>query len=188
MLTFEESTHTYEWSGRAVPSVTTVIRGAGLAGRLPKDEWYLQRGQAFHFAAQLYDEGELDEDSIDPAIADHLNHYRAFREEVGDRLEIQKIEEAGYEAVFDFAGTPDRVVLWDGRPAILELKTGSASRWHRLQTAGYAAIAGVGIRLCAYFTETGWKLDTHDDPDDWNTFTAALGVYRWHERNGTKPA
>jgi hypothetical protein len=188
MLTFDEPTHTYRWFDRVVPSVTTVIRAVGLSGFLPSDTWYLERGKAFHLATQMYDEGELDADSIDPAIADHLDHYRQFRATVGERLQIVKIEEAGYDSVWDFAGTRDRDILWDGRPAILELKTGTASKWHRLQTAAYAGLAGVGVRLCAYFTERGWKLDTHDDLDDWNTFTAAVAVYRWHERNGTLPA
>lgn len=185
-LAFDESTHTYTYEGRRVPSVTQVIREVVLGGHdRPGMEWYMARGSALHLAAQMWDEGELDEESIDPAIAGHLAAYRRFRDDVGDDLTITEIEKPRYHTS-GYAGTPDRVVEWRGDRGILDLKTGSTAAWHRLQTAAYAALAPEATaRLVVYLGEDSrWKMDRHKDRSDWTVFSAALAVWRWRERTG----
>lgn len=185
-LTFDKETHVYEWEGRVVPSVTQAIRAAGCMGYVAGgSEWHMNRGTVFHKVAELWDLGELEHDSVDPAVAGHLAAYQEFRETVGDDLEILGIEDARYDEVLGYAGTTDRYVKWRGRPGVLDLKTGHAAAWHGLQTAGYARFYTAPVRLALYVGEDGrWKLDEHADRGDWQAFASAVALWHWKTKYG----
>jgi hypothetical protein len=189
VVAFNEENHTYTLDdGTLVPSVTEIIHAVGLskwrAGRHAK--FYMERGKLLHTVAAWWDQGCLDEDSVDPAVAPHLRAYKEFVTMNRSRIEWLEIEEPLACESLRFAGTPDRVLLWDGKRAILDLKTGSPAPWHQVQTAGYAMLAGnVQERLALYVgADAKWKLDTHEEPDDRSVFGAALAVYWWKKRNG----
>lgn len=184
-LEFDEPTHTYTWEGRRVPSVTQVIHEAGCSAFWGGGSWYMERGSALHLATQMHDEGELLESSVDPAIAGHLNAYRAFRESLRDDLTITDIEQPAYHPR-GYAGMRDRSVVWRGKRGILEIKIGAAAAWHRLQTAAYLALVPeTTVRLVVYLAETGrFKLEVHDDRTDWPVFASALALWQWKARSG----
>ncbi len=185
-LVFEPEGHTYTWHGHRVPSVTQVIVEAGCLPRLGVGmSWYMRRGSALHLAAQMFDEDDLDEASVDPAIAGHIDAYRAFREFTKDDLEILEIEQPGYHPS-GYAGTPDRVISWHGDRGVLDLKTGNKAPWHRLQTAGYLALVPEAtVRLVVHLkADGGWKIDRHLDRGDWGVFASARALWQWKERNG----
>lgn len=187
MLTFDKLTHAYRWNGQIVPSVTQVIGSAGLSKfHAYMGDWYIDRGTALHEAAQLWDQDDLDEDSVDPEIAGHLDAYKAFREFAkGDGLEIVEIEQPGYH-VRGYAGTPDRVILWHGKRGVLDLKTGSPAPWHALQNAAYLALVPEATeRMSLYLQDDGrFTLTYHDDRTDFGVFASALALWQWKERNG----
>lgn len=198
--TFDDVTHTYRIDGRIVPSVTTVIASAQLSnfnGTRGLD-WYLDRGRAFHLAAQLWDEGDLDDDSVDPEIRGQLDAYIACRELVGDAWDTLDIEVPRFHRLYGFAGTPDRHILWHGQPAIVDLKTGSPAKWHAIQTAAYAELIRTSTptagpltdvaRFSLYCATDGtWKMQAHEATDDWGVFASALAVYNWRDRHGLIP-
>lgn len=186
MLTFETATHEYRWDGRVVPSVTEIIGDSGCIPRFAGGEWYRQRGTAFHLAAALHDQGVLDEETVDPEIAAHLDGYRAFLDAVGEDLVIGEIEQPRFSEIHGYAGTPDRVIRWRGKLGVLDLKTGGKAAWHQLQTAGYCGLVeGATARLVVNVQEDGcWALTTHTDRHDWTAFTSATALWLWRARHG----
>jgi hypothetical protein len=189
-LTFNEEEHVYRWQGRVVPSVTAVIAAAGCMGDLSFiDPWYMRRGTALHKATKLWDEGRLDEATVDPAIAPHLRAWREFVTMNRADLEILESEHPRYNATYGYAGTPDRIALWRGKLAVIDLKAGGKMPFHALQLSGYAGmIDDCEVRLAVHLGgDERWKLETYADRGDWQVFTSALALYQWKERNGLKP-
>jgi len=143
-LTFDADTHTYCYGGQRVPSVTQVIKHAGLVDYSAVPDWMLnfkaELGRAAHSATEMDDEGDLDEASLDPRVLPYVGAYRLFREESG--FEMLSSEERIVHSRYKYAGTVDRVVRdGQGHRAILELKTTAAhhERAVALQTVGYYA-------------------------------------------------
>ena len=172
VLTFDEKEHIYRLGDEILPSVTEVIKGAGLAGDFMPDPWYLQRGSLVHAASALLDRNDLDESSLDPAIAGYVQGYRNFLKETGFVPEV--IEVPRFNPKLMFAGTPDRVGRLDGEGIVLDLKTGvSRPRWHRLQTAAYVLLSPEHPekRAALYLAaDGGYSLVEHADPNDSPTF------------------
>jgi hypothetical protein len=194
-LQLEERTHTYRVDGVVLPSVTQVLEDVGIIDYSflnPDDRaHYLQRGSAVHLATQLDDEGDLDEATVEPAIAPYLEAWRAFRLKSG--FTPSRIEHRDYSQEYAYAGTLDRAGTFASKPAtiyILDIKTGTAPWWVRVQLAAYAAFFE-GPRKFPRFA-----VELHDDGTfrvseefpgrDWQkdfaVFTAALEVYRAKRR------
>lgn len=183
---FDPETHQYRVDGEKVLSVTQVLNVCGLID----DTWYTeeggQRGQAIHLATQLYDEDDLDWESVSPEISGYLDAYRKFRQEVS--FEPDLIEHPLYSPTYRYAGTPDRTGIMNGENVIFEIKSGQTAKWHRLQTAGYALLLGNGYkRYGLYLTNKGtYNLDHHRNHQDYNVFLSALTVANWNRGNGKR--
>jgi hypothetical protein len=181
-LTFEPETHEYRVAGRRVLSVTQALKLAGLIST----DWYTdesaRNGQAIHRILEELDSG------ITPAAGETKRHehaivaYKRFRSECS--VECHEIEAARYNRVYDFAGTPDRVIQLNGTSAVLDIKTGGPQDWHPLQTAGYALLVDPAIdRFALYLRRDGsYRLSRHSSHHDFSVFLAALAVSRWKTR------
>lgn len=183
MLTFDEKEHSYSVDGRLVPGVTTVLAGVGLIDASWFSEYAATRGTYVHEATALYDRGELDEESLDPALTGYLGAYKRFRREVFSG-EWQSIETPSYHAT-GFAGTPDRV----HPKMVVDIKSGAKLPWHPIQLAAYAILAhncvnGYGIeRLGLYLHDDGtYKLYNYKNPNDFEVWRACLTVYNAKRR------
>lgn len=118
--------------------VTEAIKLAGLMGDsvhffTPEGA---ARGTAVHAACEFDDEGELDEDSLAPEIAGYVESWRAFRRQTG--IEIIGIESEVRHVPMMYVGHLDRLVMWNDKVHVLDIKTGSDQRWHAIQLAAYA--------------------------------------------------
>ena len=134
-LTLDEN-HVYRLGGRVVPSVTQVIN-AVIPG-WQANQYYLDRGSALHLACRYHDEGRLDENSVDPAIAGRLEAWKKFRAEF--KSDVLHCELSLAHPVYSFAGTLDRVFDSDQDGiTIVDLKS-SISPQVRLQLAAYCAL------------------------------------------------
>ena len=189
-LVLDRKSHEYRLDGRRLAGVTEVIEAAGMMPPMygPAD-WYLGRGSAVHAATALLDEGTLDEASVDPQAAGYVDAYRAMRTTVGTDLVVQEIETSRYHETLGYAGTPDRVVRWRGRLGVLEIKCGVDAGWHAIQLASYLRLVqGAETRLTVYLQKDGkWNLDEckpQNQRADFDTFLAALTLYRWREAHG----
>jgi hypothetical protein len=193
-LMFDEASHTYSVEGVPLPSVTQVLEDVGIIdyGFLPREdrERYLRRGSAVHLLTQLDDEDDLDEASIDPAIAGYLEGWRRFRRESGFVPSL--IEHRSYNPQYGYAGTLDRTgSLRDSSTVVLlDIKTGTSPYWCRYQLAAYAAFFDgprkyprLSVELHDDGTYRIEEFACRDWQADFNVFISALAVWRAKRRH-----
>jgi len=192
MLTFTAETHEYRINGRLVPSVTRILESVGLIdySHIPWQirQMALERGRAVHEAIALDLAGDLDEESAEEiGILGYVLAARDARAALGI-LVPTAVEERVFHPKLDYAGTLD---LRDGN-IMLDWKTNQADYWVRFQLAAYAAcLAGAGDGRWAGASVRRICVELHDDAtyrlyeipaagwlEDWQTFLAALRVYR----------
>lgn len=179
-----------------LPHVTTVIKAAGLMGDMSFiPEGAMQIGTATHKATELLDRGCLDMGSLIPAVAVRLASYQKFLDEV--KPEIVAAELRVESKALGYCGTLDRIVVINGRAAILDIKGVMASDWHGLQLSAYLMAASemellvdVGdgdkdtARFNLYLRDDGYKLVERTRNDAWPAFVACLNLFRWRQNHG----
>lgn len=156
-LHFDEPTHVYRVGIVPVPSVTQVLRDAGIStnfqqlvedGKLSQTQLQEKRevGRAVHVATHYYDLGELKPGTIDPRVDPYLQAWISFREVTGFKPYVLEtfLHHPGYlvAGMLDRAGRFER--FEDLKPFdlhIVDIKTGdpedAAADW---QTAAYAEL------------------------------------------------
>lgn len=185
-LTFDEATHTYRLLGAVVPSVTQILRPLVDLSGIPSHvlEAKRQLGQDVHYACQLLDENDLDEDSVEQRIEPYLQAYRKFKADTGAIVLQNEMRVA--EPLLMFAGTLDRVMQINGAAWLVDLKTCISTPMSvGPQTAGYMrALGDTGVthrgalRLRA---DGSYRLDSLTSPNDWSAFMACLTLLRFKE-------
>ena len=181
-LHFDQATHVYRLGDRVLPSVTQVLKEAGIID----DTWYTEesriRGSFAHEATALDDAGVLDESSVDSSLAGYLEAWRRFKRDSGMR--ILKAEFRICDRVYGYAGTVDRLAVVRHQPTIPDIKTGDPEPWHALQLAGYArCVPGRPMRMGVYLHDDGkYTTRTYTDPSDDAAFLACVGVANWKRR------
>lgn len=143
-LVYDEPTRAHSLNGRPIPSVTQVIKCAGLSDDFRfVDTMVLERardiGKATHAATHYYDEGDLDESTIAPEVLPRLEAWKRLREEHG--LVPMLLETVVCSTVFHFIGRFDRLMRTGWGPAktiLLDIKCGDPdSASANLQLSGY---------------------------------------------------
>jgi hypothetical protein len=187
-LTFDEATHTF-WRGvERVPSVTQVIKAAGLVNTNHATMWARDRGVRVHTALQA-----LVTQDEDAALAhlweDDLPYFAA-----GQRwLTTAGVEVLGAEELVDggsYAGWLDLRCRIRGhhRPVVVDFKTGGLPEWVALQLAAYAAPLGVpgGCDRMAVRLQVGGepRVEVYRGVTDWADFRACLRVWQLQARMG----
>ena len=183
-LEFDEATHTYSVSGKQMSSVTRILKSAGLIDERWFSDEGARRGSYAHKALELYDQSDLDEETLDPGLVPYLDAWKKFRSEFP--CEILAVEERVVHPVYSYAGTLDRRVKLKGKDekAVIDLKTGEPQNWHAVQTAAYAMAFDEPMRrFGVYLSEGGFKLVEHKDRNDYNVFKACLTIHNFKARN-----
>lgn len=191
-FTFDPEAHEYRLDGRVLVSVTQVLERAGLVDAAWFTEESRRRGTAVHAATHYLDEGDLDIESVDPAIEGYVLAYERFKREARFRPDI--IEVPAYQSRWLYAGTPDRIVLGGGEViprCVLDLKTGAPEPWHALQLAAYANLQPEPFRFArlSLYLRDDWSYRLHEWPraeylSDLTVFLGALNVANWKGRHG----
>ena len=104
---FQEEGHLYTHEGRPLPSVTQILKAEGFIDARFFDDWSRDRGSMVHLATAYDDAGDLDEDSLDPALIPYVEAWRKFRRESGFVTEASEV--AMRSRLYNFAGTIDTV-------------------------------------------------------------------------------
>lgn len=187
-LHFDEATHTYTKDGVVIPSVTQVMESVGIIdySMIPWEtrEVALKRGSDVHLLTQFEDEGDLLEASVEPHLRGYLAAWRRFKveHEIG-RLPITLMEHRGCHD-FGYAGTLDRLF---GTRVLLDIKTGAAPWWVRIQLAAYREMLKRGplIRIALELHKDGTyrprECPMLEHRYDFDTFVAALRIAREKE-------
>jgi len=190
MLTFNKEKHEYKLGEEVIPSVSQILKDGGLIefGSIPQHilDNAANRGTLIHFACELWDEGTLDEENLDPVIVPYLEAWKKFRADT--KCEIIASEEIVYHKNFKYAGTLDRRLKIDGKTFICDIKTGAPRPWHSIQTAGYALCFPEKYeRMCVYLKkDCSYEVKIYTSQDDEEVFLAALAIHKFKMRTKKK--
>lgn len=192
-LEFIEESHTYLIDGAKVPGVTSVIN-AFLPG-WQADQWHLDRGRAIHHGCHLLDEGcLLDEETVSPEIAGHIEAWKSFRAQWV--AEVVASEKQLWHTSLRYAGTIDRVFRFNGRLVICDIKSSIAPQ-ARLQLAAYRRMwhdnggehisraVAVELNATGKFT-TLWVDSEAELRRDEQTFLGCLNAWYFAKAHGIK--
>lgn len=195
MIRFNEELHEYtDEAGKVIPSVTQALGVLDSYAGIPQAalERASERGTKVHRAIELYLQGDLDELSLDPAIADYFYGYIKFERETGFRPEASELrvfsKKYGYAGTLDLAGPdPKAKRLF----SYIDIKT-SAKLMPTVgpQLAAYerAHVEETGskkknLRYGLLLTPDGnYQLREYTDSADWGAFLACLTVYNWKRK------
>lgn len=180
---FDSATHTYRIDGEVVPSVTQVLKEAGFIDT----RWYTEagraRGEYIHLITELSDRGILLERQVDEEYRGYLAAWRKFLRDTGAK--VVENECRVWNTVLKYAGTMDRLVIWNKCDWIGDIKGGGVGKWECIQTAAYAGARDprrpppkrFAIRLKP---NGSYSLREHKDfQRDFGVFRCALGAANW---------
>lgn len=183
-IEFEESTHIYKVNGSVIPSVTQILKEAGLIDLSFVDKDVLaytsDLGRKVHETTELYDKGILDLESLHPLLKGYLDAWIKFRKESG--FEPLIIEVMYHHPIFHYAGRIDRIGMMGKDLIQLDLKSGTAQAAYALQSAAYTELynannskPNIKKRFAIYLSPNGkYNLKPYTDKNDLRVFYAAL--------------
>lgn len=170
-----------------LPRVTEVIKEAGLIDTTWMTSEGAERGTFVHTACTYWDEGDLNEETLDPALRGYVQAWIRYREE-SDVKTWEWIECPQQDALGLYRGTPDRICVSEPK-TLLDIKTGQYHASHRVQTAAYVGMLADGFayrRMCVYLSNDG-RYSVREFPkkeyaDDLKAFHAALSIWYYKRR------
>ena len=183
--------HFYQWDGVTFPGVTNTLLSAGLIDTSRFDEYYRERGSMAHRAIALSLEGDLDRESLDPAIAGFVTAAERAVEALG--IIPLEIEKCLFSKIFKYGGTLDLYGIRRNTDTmiVVDWKTGNVEPWVALQLAAYSQLAfedspnlkfeeRISVRLNS---DGKFKVHSFTNPTDRDVFLAALAVTNWKNNN-----
>lgn len=206
LLHFDPVEHRYRVNGRALPSVTQVLKACGISrdwSDINPDVLENKRaiGQAAHMAAHYYDEGSLRPESVDDRVTPYLQAWIDFRAMTGfvPALLETPLHHPGlwFAGALDRAGCFSKFTSCDPRDLyVVDIKTGdptdAGAQW---QTAAYSELLSVNLsKSSPFYASVDFRLrprySVHLFPDgrykltcypdtlrDWTHFTHALSTF-----------
>jgi hypothetical protein len=184
-LQFDAGAHVYSVRGKRVPSVTQILRPIINFDGVPPDVLAAaaEFGTHAHMACDLYNRGELDEASLDPALAPYLAQWKACIEECDltiENSELRVLHPSGH-----YAGTIDVMGRINGKPFLADIKTGSTMPASvGPQTAAYhAALEDFdrgARRYCIHLMPDRYKMIRLTDKTDIHIFQSCLNIWRFN--------
>lgn len=188
---FDKQTHTYKLNGRRIPSVTQVLAPLEDFSRVPHDVLEAARlfGQHVHEACDLFNRGELDWLSLDPALVPYVESWRKFINDTGAVVIASEMRLV--HPTLGYAGTPDVILAWGNRTVLPDLKsTATVPHTVGAQTAAYAKAYQSMVggrepdRYCIQLGADGkYKLHPRRDPADWSLFLSCLNIFKFKEKH-----
>lgn len=145
-IEYRDDTHTYihKPTGQTLQSVSQItgVLG-GYEGIDPHVLRYAaNRGTAVHLAAQLHDEGDLDESTVDETIIPYLSSWITFRDVTGFNPTLR--EALVFHEQLHYCGRLDMIGSFpNGDTALIDIKTQrnpTPDKWG-MQLAAYAEAA-----------------------------------------------
>lgn len=189
-LQFDEPSHRYTVNGRVIPSVTQIISAVGLYefDFVSRETLAIaaERGRIVHTYIEWYEQGVLDESSIDSELAGYFSAYLKMKAEL-NLPKPDEIEKRVYSATYGYAGTLDQLFV---KPRwINDHKTGVKSPVHGLQLSGYWLAEHPDMRndkpdrlTCSYYTVHG-EWDLVDYPYEPLAWLSVLADYQWRAKH-----
>jgi hypothetical protein len=193
MLEFDEAKHEYTKDGRSIPSVTTALGVLDSYFGIPAAvlQKASERGVKVHRAVELHLQGDLDELSLDPDIANYFYSYVRFERETGFRPVHSELRV--YSEKFKYAGTLDLAgpdPKGSRRDSVIDIKTSAQlmptvgpqlagyERAFLEQTKSKKKLLRYGLLLKS---DGSYELMEYTSPTDFSVFLACLAVRNFKE-------
>jgi len=196
---FDPAKHRYLLDGRAILSVTQVLRAAGIAPDFNHVEpgvlEHKRRiGVALHKCLHFLQEDDLDPESVDEELRPHLEAYRLFLADTGFKATSIELRKCAKLNRMDFAGTLDVLGLMRGKPTIIDFKSAESvphPAWG-VQLSAYEQMIEAPLippfhyhRYSLQLMENGkYRLTEWNDPSDLDVFRWALALTWWKLNHG----
>ena len=205
---FDAATHTYTNDGIPIVSVTQLLEIEGLSdwSSVPEKQLEYARtlGVAVHRGSELYEQGKLDESTVDDAVRKRLDQWLRFLDFAKGKgwISGEKWVEPRLFSSLGFAGTPDRIYCHDGFVFVPDIKTGGKTAAAQIQTAAYEILArdflagkwpngylsGEArpvkkvLRMAVYLKDDSYEIIEHKDSTDGAIFRSALNLYNYKKK------
>lgn len=192
-IQFDEARHVYFFDGRAVPSVTQVLKPMQNFDFVKPEvlQAAADFGTAVHMACELDDLDELDMDSVDHALIEPLEAWRQFCRDYG--VIWQAIEAPVFSKRNLYAGKIDRFGLVENELAIVDIKTSAQlSPVVGLQLAGYEIAIKEALNMqntpmkryaVQLKQDGGYHVQMYQDPADAAIFLSLRSLMAWCSSN-----
>lgn len=194
-LVFDEAAHAYTLGERRLPSVTQILADVGVAdfSKPHFTEDVAERGRLIHLAIALDNEGDLDDETLDPALQPYIDGWRRFLAESGARVEHW--ERPVCDPELGFAGTLDGVIVLPStgvpRKTVLDVKRAlypsagpQVAAYTRCARALYEGPVLFNRAALVLPGDGSYRLHMLVDATDEYTFLAALRLYHWRRQHG----
>ena len=189
-FTFDAEKHEYRVGAKVIPSITQILKAEGIIDSTWYNAQARDRGTLVHLLAHLWDKGEFNDLEELNAIEEYAPYYPYM--EAYDNFLTEKgvkviCSEEPMWSPEGFAGTPDKVAVVGGRICVIELKTGSKSPWHALQTAAQSYLIrlkfpeyrGCEDRYALYLDPDKYRLENHSNATDFLIWRSIMAVHNW---------
>lgn len=135
-LYFSPLEHKYHLGQLELVSVTRYLKAAGYThgfnGHTDKAEF----GRYVHEATALLDMDDLEIEGLDLRILPFVQAWQRFKAERNFVPDMALRERPIFHPVYLYAGTPDAPGTLDGKPCVVEIKSGQPEKWHHVQVGG----------------------------------------------------
>lgn len=153
VLRLDEFAHRAFLGDRELVRATTALSDVGIIETSFFTEESRIRGQYIHDAIALHHQDALAEEALDPALLPYWQGYRAFLAE--SEFQPHGVEQPIYDEIAGYAGRYDLFGQFPKLPPtafdLIDVKTGKAASWVKLQTIGYrrcVSINGAPVVRC----------------------------------------
>ncbi len=190
-LDFDPDTHVYKAEGVVIPSVTGIIAGLNDFRFVDPDVLHASAafGTAVHRMCELYDQDNLDMDSLSPALLPYLTAWQRFLIETNAL--ILEIEQRYFHKSLGYAGTLDRLLQINGRKVLVDIKTVSRlSPVVGIQLAAYQNLLAANTehvyvdRAAVRLLDDGtYRFQMYTDVTDWPVFVSLLTLHSWRRKH-----
>jgi hypothetical protein len=156
MLEFYAALHEYRDGDTIVPSVTQVLKRAGLVNYFGHNTEAMEMGRAVHKLCEMYARGYR-EDSAGRSLED-LAYLNGFARWMKDHRVYAIQTENMIDHTTDgyrYAGTFDLLADIGGKRILVDLKTGWPAPWHTVQLAAYCLAVNPAGAMVLYLTPCG---------------------------------
>jgi len=144
-VVYHDSVHKYFVDDKEVPSVTQILCDLGFVDTTYCTEEGRERGSDIHKAIANHCRGALC--FTNPKYQSYFTAFKNFQRDCDWKPEIVELP----MGCTTYAGTPDQVGMFEGKPTVIDIKTGSISAAVGLQLVAYEKL----YRLWSAETENG---------------------------------
>ena len=179
-LEYNDELHEYRRGGVVLTSTTTLLKEAGIIDTRFYTESGAENGKRRHLLTEYFDKGILDWSSVIEEDLPYLEAWIQFK--IDKKITISHIEQQMYHELLGYSGTIDRLVLIDGEPYVLDIKTGQPAKWHQLQLTLYGMMVTERPKLIAVYLQKNNKYKTRIYDYDERTAMSVVRINQWKRK------